>query len=72
MSRTLIDLDDAQMKALDDVAAAARRSRASLIRQAVDEFLKKERAASEEEAFGLWGCKKVDGLEFERKLRAEW
>lgn len=72
MSRTLIDLDDHQMRALDEAAAAAKRSRASLIRQAVDEFLKKERAGAESDAFGLWGRKKVDGLEYERKLRAEW
>jgi hypothetical protein len=31
-----------------------------------------ERAAGLKQAFGLWSDRKVDGLEYERKLRDEW
>lgn len=70
--RTLIDLDEALVRDLDDIGRAARRSRASLIREAVTEFLARNRRRDAEDAFGLWGKGKQDGLEYQRKLRAEW
>lgn len=72
MTRTLIDLDDDQIRAVDEIAAAEKRSRASLIRQAVTELLGRARRSREKDAFGLWGDHKIDGLEYERKLLAEW
>jgi metal-responsive CopG/Arc/MetJ family transcriptional regulator len=70
--RTLIDLDESLVRDLDNVARAAKRSRASLIRQAVVEFLGESRKEIEGEAFGLWGKREIDGLDYQRKLRAEW
>ena len=35
----------------------------------------KQRAATRgkfHDAFGLWSNRKIDGLEYQRKLRAEW
>ena len=72
MTRTLIDLDESQIRDLDEIAKAAKRSRASLIRQVIAEFLGKSRKLSEADAFGLWGNRQVDGLDYQRKLRAEW
>lgn len=70
--RTLIDLDENQIRDLDNIAKAARRSRASLIRQAIAEFLGKRAERTEADAFGLWGERNIDGLDYQRKLRAEW
>lgn len=69
--RTLVDLDNNDIERLDHLASVGKRSRASLIREAVSEFLSRRRAP-ERDAFGLWGKNKVDGLAFERKAREEW
>lgn len=70
--RTLVDLVEAQVEALDSVAKQEKRSRASLIRQAVDEYLSKRSSAPLDETFGIWRDRKGDGLEFQRRLRNEW
>lgn len=70
--RTLVDIADAQIRALDELAQSQKQSRAALIRQAVDDYLAKHQSVSLEKAFGLWGDRKVDGLDYERKLRDEW
>jgi metal-responsive CopG/Arc/MetJ family transcriptional regulator len=70
--RTLIDLGEPQIQALDELAKRQKRSRASLIRQAVDDYLSGRRSKPEDEAFGLWGTRKVDGFSYQKKLRGEW
>ena len=70
--RTLIDLLDVQVQALDELSRSEKRSRAALIRQAVDEYLSKRRGGAHDEAFGLWGDRRVDGLAYQEKLRSEW
>lgn len=70
--RTLIDLADSQVAALDELSKAEKKSRAALIRQAIDDYLVKRRVVQEKEAFGLWGANKVDGLAYQRRLRREW
>jgi metal-responsive CopG/Arc/MetJ family transcriptional regulator len=70
--RTLIDLADRQIEALDELSKKEKRSRAALIRQAVDDYLGRQRGKQEEEAFGLWGKRKVDGLAYQKKVRGEW
>jgi metal-responsive CopG/Arc/MetJ family transcriptional regulator len=37
--RTLVDLGDVQLQALDELSRKEKRSRAALIRQAIDEYL---------------------------------
>ena len=59
--RTLVDLGDAQVQALDELSRKEKRPRAALIRQAIDDYLGKRRAEQEGDAFGLWGKRKVDG-----------
>ena len=44
-----------------------KRSRAALIREAIDDFLAKRRSKHEGDAFGLWGKRKVDGLAYQEK-----
>ena len=70
--RTLIDLGEAQVRVLDELSKKERRSRAALIRQAIDEYLDRRRSQQIGDAFGLWGHRKTDGLAYQRKLRSEW
>jgi hypothetical protein len=70
--RTLIDLGEPQIQALDALAKKQKLSRAALIRQAVDEYLSAWRGEPKGEAFGLWGKHKMDGLDYQKKLRGEW
>jgi metal-responsive CopG/Arc/MetJ family transcriptional regulator len=70
--RTLVDLGDTQVQALDELSKKEKRSRAALIRQAIDDYLAKRYSEQEGDAFGLWGKRKVDGLVYQEKVRSEW
>jgi predicted transcriptional regulator len=70
--RTLVDLVDSQVEALDRLAKRQDRSRASLIREAVDDYLGRHCLEGEDEAFGSWGKNAVDGLAFQERARSEW
>lgn len=71
--RTLVDIGERQIKALDELAGRDQQSRAALIREAVDDYLAKRKPADAiERSAGLWGSRKIDGLEYERRLREEW
>ncbi len=70
--RTLIDLPDSDVEALDQIGERRQMSRAKVVRQAVREFLQKNVLANRDEAFGLWRDRDVDGLEYQRRLREEW
>ena len=70
--RTLVDLGDSQIEELDELSKRERRSRAALIRQAIDDYLAKRRSKQQSDAFGLWGKRKVDGLVYQKKVRNEW
>jgi predicted transcriptional regulator len=69
--KTLVDIHDDDMRALDEAAARAKKPRAALIREAIAEYLHQHHGANAEEAFGLWGGK-IDGLAYQRKARSEW
>ena len=70
--RTLIDLGDTQVQALDELSKREKRSRAALIRQAIDDYLRNRRDERQRDAFGLWGKRKLGGLAYQKKLRGEW
>jgi predicted transcriptional regulator len=70
--RTLVDIPDRQLKALTRLSKAKKRSRAAIIRDAVSAYLEREHRTGKDAAFGLWGDRTADGLEYQRKLRAEW
>jgi metal-responsive CopG/Arc/MetJ family transcriptional regulator len=70
--RTLVDLGETQIQALDELSKKQKRSRAALIRQAIDDYLKNRLEQKEGDAFGLWGKRKVDGLAYQEKVRGEW
>ncbi len=71
--RTLVDIPEADIEALDRLAAQRQVSRASLIREAVGELLDRQKDDIVLNGFGLWaGSDAEDGLVIQRKLRAEW
>ena len=70
--RILVDINDPQVKALDAYAHQENKSRSALIRQAVQDFLAKRRASETVDAFGLWGDRTVDGLDYQERIRSEW
>jgi metal-responsive CopG/Arc/MetJ family transcriptional regulator len=70
--RTPVDLSDTQVQALDEISKKEKRSRAALIRQAIDDYLARRRSKQDGDAFGLWGKRKVDGLAYQKKVRGEW
>jgi predicted transcriptional regulator len=70
--RTLVDVGDTQLRELDELAKAEKRPRSALIRQAIDDFLAKQRRKTEGEAFGLWRRRKIDGLVYQARIRTNW
>lgn len=70
--RTLVDIPDADIAALDELARGRRESRAKVLRAAVGEYLTRHRVVGASHAFGLWGADVEDGVEYQRRLRAEW
>lgn len=70
--RALVDLGESQVVALDRLAKRQDRSRASLIREAVDDYLGRHCPEGGDEAFGSWGKDAPDGLAFQERVRREW
>lgn len=60
--RTLVDVPDEIIQSLDRVSGTEKRSRASLIREAITEYLRKKSVLPAEAAFGLWKQHKTDGV----------
>ena len=71
-SRQHPDTGAGRVVELDELSKREKRSRAALIRQAIDDYLRKRHHTQEGEAFGLWGKRKVDGLAYQEKVRGEW
>lgn len=72
--RTIIDLPEDQLHALDAWRRVHGVSRAEAVRRAVAALLEAEArdGAAAAAAFGLWRDRGVDGLEEQERLRAEW
>jgi hypothetical protein len=73
--RTIVDLPDEQIRALDAYSKKYGVSRAEAVRRAVASFLPKRRRRLDfrnDPAFGSWKNRDVDSVEYQRKLRAEW
>ena len=73
MRRALAGLPEQDLRELDNLAEMQHTSRAELIRQAVTMYLDQVRPAKTvDDAFGLWKNWKIDGLDYQKALRAEW
>lgn len=70
--KTLIDIAEPQIKALEEIARTENRSRAAVIRAAIDDYLSRRANHNNGDAFGLWGDRKIDGLDYQEKIRSEW
>ncbi|MBI5946613.1 MAG: ribbon-helix-helix protein, CopG family [Chloroflexi bacterium] len=70
--RTIVELRDDQLAALDQISAEEQVSRAEAVRRAVDVYLRERKRDVLRRTFGAWGHKKLDGLEYTRAIREEW
>jgi hypothetical protein len=70
--RTLVDIPNGELEALNALSKSRSVSRAELVRQAIKAFLESNSPTPKIDGFGLWKGKNIDGLEFQRKIRAEW
>ena len=70
--RILTEIGNSQLKALDELSKREKTSRAALIRHAVEDFIAKHQQGRQDDAFGLWGDREVDGLAYQEKMRNEW
>ena len=77
MVRALISIEDKQLSRLDRLAQKNKRSRAELVREAINQYLaQKDKEPTWEEIVektaGIWKYKNIDALEYQRRLREEW
>ncbi len=74
MDKILFNIETEKLKNLDAIIAEKGWSRAEAIRYAIDNLIEQETANEKlaKKAFGLWKGRKVDGVEFQKKLRSEW
>jgi hypothetical protein len=71
--RTIIELPQDQLDALDGICRQESISRAEAIRRAVDLLVRDRAASASHTAFGLWrSARTVDGLRYQERLRREW
>lgn len=79
--RTIVDLPDEQIKALDALVAQNDVSRAELVRRAVSLYLKKNKEKNNEDMISKYhgfladdpdAFDGLDGLEYQNKIRSEW
>ena len=72
--RTLVDLPEEDISWLDRKAAETGRSRAALVREAVANYRNRTSDDGLDRFFGIWKDRADigDGLDYERRLRAEW
>jgi Ribbon-helix-helix protein, copG family len=72
--RILTEIPDDDVKELDAIARRDGKSRAAVLREAIQSYLEAGSKEGFEKYFGLWERhgSMVDGLEYERQLREEW
>jgi Arc/MetJ-type ribon-helix-helix transcriptional regulator len=70
--RTLVDIPEPDVKALDELGRRRRVSRSRVIREAVRDYLERHEDRGLAAFLGLWGTGEIDGVEYQRKVRSEW
>ena len=70
--RTIVDIPDQQLDSLGSICQREGISRAEAVRRAVASYLEEQTDTSTDDAYGIWQKRKVDGVAYQRKLRAEW
>ena len=74
MPRFLVDIPDDDLMRIDAIAKAEGRSRASVLREAVADYIAASSKDWLEAGFGLWAKYGFteDGLQYQNRLREEW
>jgi hypothetical protein len=77
MKRVLVDLEDSDLECLQRIAVMENASRASILREAVSEYLLREdqnpvAQPKPLEGFGVLKGRFPRGREYQDKLRGEW
>lgn len=70
--KTLVDIPDNDIQRLEQLAGRRKTSRASVIREAIANYLTEQSRTQGSGSFGAWKKQKIDGLKHQRKLRSEW
>lgn len=73
--RTLISLSPEVLKALKEICERENISQAEAIRRAIETYVtfkRKEWFVQTEGAFGIWASRKIDAVQYVKKLRKEW
>ena len=70
--RTIIEVPEAIVRNLDKVGKQQKKSRAAIIREAIQLYLDKRELSGAEAAFGIWKDKGKDGVKYQGQLRSEW
>jgi len=70
--RTIVNIPEHDIQALDQLCRKEHMPRAAAIRKAVEDYLRLHTQTEQDAAFGLWKEKKQDGLAYQLALRDEW
>lgn len=73
--RTIVDIPEEQLARVDSFARRRNWSRAEAVRRGLDKLMEDQPDDLEailDEAVQAWAHIKLDGLEWQQKLRAEW
>jgi metal-responsive CopG/Arc/MetJ family transcriptional regulator len=74
--RTIIEIPETDVALLDKMSKKADCSRAAIIRNAIKEYIDKNKELHTEtvfsRAFGIWKDSPVNALDYEDKIRKEW
>lgn len=70
--RTIIEVPEEVIRNLDKVGNQQRKSRAAIIREAIQLYLEGKELKNSDAAFGVWKSKGREGLKYQEQLRSEW
>ena len=70
--RTLVDIPEQELGLLTKLGQQKGVSRAHLVRTAITQYLESQKQDTLDLAFGMWADRKIDGLEYQEKMRREW
>jgi metal-responsive CopG/Arc/MetJ family transcriptional regulator len=70
--RTIIEVPEEVIRNLDKVGNQQSKSRAAIIREAIQLYLETKELRNSDAAFGAWRSKGKEGLKYQEQLRSEW
>jgi metal-responsive CopG/Arc/MetJ family transcriptional regulator len=70
--RTIIEVPAEVIRNLDKVGDQLCKSRAAIIREAIQLYLETRHVPHSDAAFGIWRGKGKEGLTYQEQLRSEW